>query len=252
MRISYASDIHLEFGTYDITNDTCSDVLVLAGDICVGKSLGGYVQDFFEKCSNEFVDVIYIMGNHEYYGYGDINDTFYEIKNKLNRFKNIHVLNNETLDIGNHRFICSTLWTDLNKNDIITESVVRNLMNDYKVIRNGKLKLQPCDTYKLHKSSLWFINGSIENGKTNIVVSHHAPSDGSINENFKYDYHPNGAYRTILDEFIMDRDIKLWIHGHTHNPIDYMIGNCRVVSNQRGYIGHEKLADSFKLQYVDI
>lgn len=27
----------------------------------------------------------------------------------------------------------------------------------------------------------------------------------------------------------------LWIHGHTHEKADYMIGNTRIVSNPRGY-----------------
>ncbi|MDD4342056.1 MAG: hypothetical protein PHO14_07460 [Kiritimatiellae bacterium] len=29
--------------------------------------------------------------------------------------------------------------------------------------------------------------------------------------------------------------IDLWIHGHTHHCVDYQIGTCRIVSNQRGY-----------------
>jgi hypothetical protein len=46
----------------------------------------------------------------------------------------------------------------------------------------------------------------------------------------------NGAYHSDLREFILDRpQIKLWTHGHTHHPFDYMIGETRIVCNPRGY-----------------
>jgi len=50
----------------------------------------------------------------------------------------------------------------------------------------------------------------------------------------------NGAYHSDLSEFILDHpQIKLWTHGHTHHPFDYMIGGTRIVCNPRGYDGYE-------------
>ncbi len=31
------------------------------------------------------------------------------------------------------------------------------------------------------------------------------------------------------------RACELWVHGHTHYSFDYMVGNCRVICNPRGY-----------------
>lgn len=31
----------------------------------------------------------------------------------------------------------------------------------------------------------------------------------------------------------------LWVHGHMHNSVDYRVGATRVVTNPRGYAGHE-------------
>jgi hypothetical protein len=33
--------------------------------------------------------------------------------------------------------------------------------------------------------------------------------------------------------------VDLWVHGHTHNAVDYQVGQGRVVSNPRGYVGRE-------------
>jgi hypothetical protein len=56
----------------------------------------------------------------------------------------------------------------------------------------------------------------------------------------------NGAYSSDLNDFILDHpQIKLWTHGHTHEPFDYMIGSTRIVCNPRGYSGYEARADEF-------
>jgi len=46
--------------------------------------------------------------------------------------------------------------------------------------------------------------------------------------------------------------IKLWTHGHTHHEFDYMIGECRVVCNPRGYHGYEPQADSWTLKTFEV
>jgi hypothetical protein len=51
----------------------------------------------------------------------------------------------------------------------------------------------------------------------------------------------NGGYCSNLEEFILDHpQIRLWTHGHMHDPSDYMIGETRVVCNPRGYVGYER------------
>jgi hypothetical protein len=63
----------------------------------------------------------------------------------------------------------------------------------------------------------------------------------------------NGGYSSDLDEFIENHpEIKLWTHGHTHHPFDYVIGETRIVCNPRGYINHEPAASNFKLLTVEI
>ena len=68
MKIAYCSDLHLEFADLILTNDENADVLVLAGDICVAKHFTKKLE-FFQKVSEEFPKVLYVIGNHEHYHY---------------------------------------------------------------------------------------------------------------------------------------------------------------------------------------
>ena len=86
-----------------------------------------------------------------------------------------------------------------------------------------------------------------------VVCTHHAPSKGSEHPRYKYDTLMNGAYNSVLDEYILDHpQIKLWTHGHTHEDFDYMIGVTRVVCNPRGYINYETRADYFELKILEV
>ena len=56
----------------------------------------------------------------------------------------------------------------------------------------------------------------------------------------------NGGYHNHLEELIMDNtQIKYWVHGHMHDPVDYTIGETRVLANPRGYAGYEHNAEIF-------
>lgn len=253
MKIAYGSDIHNEFGFYEIENKENADVLILAGDICVVQSFyQTCCEEFFDKCADEFEHVIYVTGNHEYYR-GDIKKSFSKLKEFLSKRKNIHLLENELIDIDQYRFIGSTLWTDMNNRDPITKNEVLMGMNDFSLISYNSRKFLPNDAISLHEKSIDFISNSLnDDTKYNIVITHHAPSQKSISHCYSDDYHMNGAYRTNLDDIISNKNILAWIHGHTHHNVDYMIGNTRILSNQRGYIGIQDMADDFDLAYLTL
>lgn len=91
------------------------------------------------------------------------------------------------------------------------------------------------------------------NGNRVVVIGHHTPSFESMDPVYEHQTLMNGAYHSKLEEFIMDHpEIVLWTHGHVHEEHDYMIGDCRVVCNPRGYIGYETQARNFKLKVFEI
>lgn len=71
--------------------------------------------------------------------------------------------------------------------------------------------------------------------KTNVVVTHHAPSLQSIPIRYREDP-VSSAYASDLEAFIRTHQPQLWIHGHVHEPKQYTIGETKVICNPHGYI----------------
>jgi predicted phosphodiesterase len=277
MKFALASDVHLEFGQIEFNNTEGADALVLSGDICVAKDLA-FTESirsenwmkFFTHCSEQFKDVIYIMGNHEHYN-GDFAKSYDQIKDALSELTNVHFLEKESVTLGDVTFVAGTLWTDMNKEDPNTLYGIRGYMNDYRIISDSSTpvhfrdedgnfhtrtgKFTPEQSVVEHKAMLQFIRDVVDHQPTEkfVVVGHHAPSKRSTKPKYEGEVMVNGAYSSDLSEFILDRpQIKVWTHGHTHDPFDYMIGSTRIVCNPRGYINYEDCADNFQLQYIDV
>ena len=212
-------------------------------------------RNFLERASVQFKHVIMIAGNHEFY-HGRWYKALDTMRHECNQFHNVYFLEDQVKEIDEVLFVGSTLWTDMNKNEWHTKYQVKQGMSDFKIIKNdqnGYRNLHPDDVIVRHSKSLEFIKNTIVNtSKKIVVVTHHAPSDMSVADCYKGDILMNGAYRSNLEDFIMDSNINLWCHGHTHFSFDYMLGNTRVVCNPRGYVGHEPIAEGYKFKYLDI
>ena len=289
MKVAICSDVHLEFGQLNLENTENAEVLILSGDICTAVDLrvtdsilssaktDRYLE-FFNSCSNNFPHVVYVMGNHEHY-HGDYATSATDLKHALKHLTNVHVLDKEVFDLGDHRFIGGTLWTDMNGYDEMTMHHVQRRMNDFQICENSAevvnyrvfdteddhktvrfktrpATLTPWHVIEDHKAMRKFIEDTYAETPpwmTTIVCSHHAPSKGSEHPRYKHDKLMNGAYNSVLDQFMLDRPgIKLWTHGHTHEDFDYMVGSTRVVCNPRGYINYEDRADTFQLKFVEV
>ena len=191
-----------------------------------------------------FPHVVYVAGNHEFY-HGKWNRTLTVLSDECAKFPNVYFMEAGCKKIDDVTFIGGTLWTDMNQGDPVTLHSVRDMMNDFRVIKKeleGYTNLKPADTVVRHRHMLGYIKQIVaeKHNEKFVVVGHHAPSKISTHENYKDQFLMNGAYSSDLSEFIMDPpQIKLWTHGHTHHPFDYVIGETRIVCNPRGYEGYE-------------
>lgn len=269
MKIKLVSDLHLEFADINIKNDEGCDVLILSGDIMVAQDLHDHPEmdygmysnvnladlgrrqqtalrfrDFLKRCSFQFPHVVYVAGNHEFY-HGKWHQTLETLSKECAKFPNVYFLEKGYKKIDDVNFVGGTLWTDMNKGDPLTLHAARDMLNDFRMIRKefeGYTLVKPMDTAIRHKDTLKYFAMMME-GKFDekfVVVGHHTPSYLSCHEMYKNDDLMNACYHSDLSEFILDHpQIKLWTHGHTHHPFDYMIGETRVVCNPRGYDGYE-------------
>jgi predicted phosphodiesterase len=277
MKVALCSDLHLEFGTISLENTENADVLILSGDICIINDVrqkddyntfgehdkSNKIHTFFQECCARFPNVIYIMGNHEYY-HGDFGTSLGDLRGHLGYLHNLHILEKESVEIGDCMFFGGSLWTDMNKADPNTLYTIKGYMNDYRIIRDSSenadgqkrlAKFTPEKSWTEHKETLRVLHESVASHPNEkwIVVGHHAPSKLSTKPQYEDDYIVNGAYSSDLSEFILNHpQIKLWTHGHTHHDFDYMVGDTRVVANPRGYIGYEHQADIFELKYFEV
>ena len=275
MKIQIASDLHLEFGDIEIKN-AGADVLVLSGDVCVAEDLyrhpAGNVEfsitatraakaasyrEFFARVSKEFDEVVYVAGNHEFY-HGKWGTTADILRNEVSVFPNIHFLENEVFVYKGVTFIGATLWTDMNKGDPLTLHAIRDMLNDFSVVRDdtkGYSALRPATVMQAHRKTVSYINAVVSEQPEDkfVVVTHHAPSFQSVHENYRGETIMNGAYASDLSDLILDRpQIKLWTHGHMHDPQDYMLGDTRIVCNPRGYMGEHRTGNFDDAKVVEV
>lgn len=251
MKLAIASDLHLDFK--DLPDDFFqekADVLLLAGDTCESRHLKKFEKTFKRIC-NHYKEVFLICGNHEFY-HNFYPDTLEEVEKFTSKFDNLFFLNNDVINLHGYRLIATTLWTDCNKRNPLTVDIVKDVVKDYKLIKVLDTRyhnLHPRDTIRLNDTNVKFIKEFLNYEKI-IILTHHAPTlMGCHNDHGDY------AYASDLSDLILDNPrIKYWIHGHTHNSIEYFVGDCKVISNQRGYPSEEDLETyySFTPKIIEI
>lgn len=204
-RIHVISDVHLEFGPYELPADLDFDILVASGDI-------GPVEEavaWLAKCGKP---VVYVMGNHEYYDREF--DEVLPAARAAARGTRVHVLERNTVTIQGVRFLGTTLWTSFGDwHPGLVDQAYRQ-MNDYELIRATRWfessrnlawyarqcraahlpvpaddpglatdpKFHPAIAYREHLRSVAWLNRMLDrsfDGPT-VVVTHHSPTFRSL------------------------------------------------------------------------
>lgn len=238
MRIRYASDLHIEFdraGAPDYLPSIGEDVVVLAGDIGVGTEGIRWA----EKCY-EGRPVLYVLGNHEYYG--AVWDTVIpEARQAAVATENVQLLENDAVTIKGVRFLGCTLWTDFNAGDDPARAMfmARKFMTDYRAVYTSKKPLRFLRPEHVQARCLasreWLAGKLAASDEPTVVVTHMAPSadERLVNPEFLGD--PlNPAFHNAFDELIGPPALA-WIFGHHHYSFSEKLKGVRIVSNQRGY-----------------
>jgi predicted phosphodiesterase len=232
MKLHILSDLHNEFSVL-VPMETDADVVVLAGDIA--KVANGI---HWARASFPNKKIIYVPGNHEFYG-TNRTDTLACMRLDA-QYSGVYLLDNDEVVVDGVRFLGATLWTDFKLFGDDTKLDAMHAgeqgLQDFILIREGRLGYFSADhSVKLHEQSLaWLIDKLDEpfDGKT-VVVTHHLPSMLSVVERFKEEVLA-ACFASNLD-YLFGK-MELWIHGHTHDNLDYIANGTRVVCNPRGYV----------------
>jgi predicted phosphodiesterase len=231
MRLAVLSDLHLEFGPFT-PPAVEADMVVLAGDTSRGKRGLEWARQAFAGRP-----VVYVAGNHEYYTHA-LPKLTEELR--AGSDEHVHFLEQECVEIAGVRFFGCTLWSDfqLLGNPSLARDTAQLKMSDYRKIRVSPQyrRLRARDTLDVHYQSRRWLQEAMERGVTRgaVIVTHHAPSARSLPPQMAADW-LSPAYASDLDALIEACQAALWVHGHTHWPVDYRVGSTRVVSNPRGY-----------------
>ncbi len=228
MKVQVLSDVHLDHAQY-VPPVTDADIVVLAGDIAEGDLGVLWAKQVFD------VPVAYVAGNHEFY------DSDHTMKETIEMMKvaaegsNVIVLDNESLVIGDVRFLGSTMWTNLHDAPgvLYSDGAYISVGDD----TSGMNQFDKAYAQGLFERNRAWLKREISqpfDGKT-VVVTHHAPSLQSIHPQYAGNYW-NGCFVTDVED-LMGEHVDLWAHGHTHSSFDYNIKGTRVVCNPRGYPG---------------
>jgi predicted phosphodiesterase len=237
MKLYVLSDLHLEFSTFE-PSKTDADVVVLAGDI--GKGTSG-----IEWARSAFPDkeIVYVPGNHEFYGTQRL-EMLAAMRTEAKE-SGVHLLDEDDVVIhsqdkqGSVRILGCTLWTDFmlfgeaKKSTAMSDGEL--CLNDFRVIREGAGTFTPARSIELHEQSLMWLKAKLDepfDGKT-IAVTHHLPSKQSVVDRFKDDL-LSACFASELGCLFGKMD--LWVHGHTHDNLDYESNGTRVICNPRGYV----------------
>lgn len=228
------SDIHLEWEkTFRAENKSNADVLIVAGD--TSEWYNKYLfRSFLLKALQEFEDVIFILGNHEYY-MGEISQVQHEINQFAAEYKNLHFLNNNTFIKDNVLFIGTTLWTDLNKGDYFAQQISKRSLNDYNYIigLNTDWWMQE---NRIAKNYIQNTIANIHQSLIPVVITHHSPSFITLDPRYKNNIELNYSYNcTDLDNFILNSNIKYWFYGHTHCSQKNDMNGTSLICNPKGY-----------------
>lgn len=218
---------------------------ILAGDLWINHNILSKKypngRSWLGEVAARFKYVIFVLGNHDYWQ-ANISNHGQKLRKMIadQKLANVIFLDKSTSVLDQVKFTGGTLWTNFNRQNPLVMLDGPRIMNDYKKIRHGHAyhKLRPDVIYQEHVTTLRHI---FENSKRDypeqkvVVVSHHAPSERSTLMGYidpQDHFYFSDLERNICYE---GPEIDFWFHGHMHNRSDYMIDNCRVLCNPRGY-----------------
>lgn len=263
-RLQIASDLHLEeYPSAIAAIRPSAPHLALLGDIgAVGEDRPhGFplYRDFLYHCADQFKTVFVVAGNHEYYTTLDDRIRPSKIEERIRetcaKRCNLIWLQRASRSVApGLRILGATLWSHI---PLWAQHEVEDSLRDYRCIYKADAAsmwdhVTPRETNQWHAGDVKYIHDQLEeatNAKQRcIVLTHHAPLIRGVSKpefetidtvtGLRQPVHT--AFASPLDHLLAFPSLRqgAWAFGHTHFAVDTTVfGDCRLVSNPRGYGG---------------
>jgi predicted phosphodiesterase len=195
-----------------------------------------------------------IPGNHDYYQYR------FDAEDRLAHFAALggaHFAQKTSVVFGDTRFLCATLWTDMELTlgregqdwgRPQNEEFLGREMNDYRVIRiarSGFGPLRPSHTIQAHRDHRRWLEEELAkpwDGRT-VMVTHHAPHPDVLRTDISH----AAAYASDLSAiFEGPHAPDLALHGHSHDAEPTHVGRTPIQSVSLGYPDQLKNEDEIR------
>lgn len=241
MRLQVMSDLHIKhwgaaFGvnywskSFPQETQTDAEVLVLAGDIVdLGPRDWRWSMARLQEFVARYKQVVYVPGNHEFYATSIAAVDLVKVAQDTG----VSVLQPGTeVVIGRQRFLGGVMFQPkpIEGLDDLPNGEMPNPISDHWCISD--FDTEAPYQYQALRS---FLEDRLT--EEHIVVTHHAPSNGSLAAQWVGDpcnwWFITHQMESLIDQF----QPKLWVHGHVHSPWDYQRGKTRIIANPKGYPG---------------
>ena len=260
MRIDYISDLHLDFWIGDADRGPRKldarikslsrmmglgggDVLLLPGDL--GHSFEQNTA-FLLRMMELYWEVLLVHGNHDFYLLGSAREKYgWNSWNRIREMKTfcaeqgIRYLDGDVVTIGGTTFGGAGMSWDKTflerlRGPILDHAVLslyKRSLNDARFTLMGRDAFDPFKFFEDELRKLRKIK------RADVMMSHVGPvTSPDMRERWKFD--------PITTFFYFDGRVDLerirpqvWVHGHTHDRVDFQAGDTRIVCNPLGYPG---------------
>lgn len=241
MKIAIFSDLHCEFGQTICISAAGADVIVLAGDCEKGEESIKFASHLRKQYR---VPVVMVGGNHEFYG-SDYHHMLPSLR-KLAKAEEVHFLENDCVIVNDVRFIGCTMWTNFSLHGLSKQKEYMkeagNRISDFHRIKFAGERFQPIHALGLFEASYEWMSKILDQpfaGKT-VVITHFAPHMLAKHPKYPVDDPFRPYFISDCTQLMESHSIDLWIFGHTHYSVDFVLENgIHLVSNQFGYPGED-------------
>jgi predicted phosphodiesterase len=256
VKLALLSDLHLD---HDQNADEAwlnglkpqpeVDVMVLAGDwfsICRPQE----TKDLFLMFLDLYNHILVVPGNHEMWRSSIEHAEAAIVEAAGNSGRITLCLRPQYVTIKGQRFFAGTLWYRKPGPDQLQHFI------DYDYIQGHDNGTWMFEQQRLFEEGLYqdqrpFSTTHTHNLSDTIVVSHHLPhprSTPAIYRGSPADH----FFMCDLTQAIYDLKPKLFLHGHTHTPCDYVVGDTRVVAQPRGYPWEHRKRPPYEPKLIEV